>query len=377
MNRPRIVRATNDMLFAADGQRFIDLFSAHGATWLGHCHPGITGELAAQLDRLWLAGGLESDVLVEARAELERFFPASYGLAAIYSTGMEASEFALRVARVATGRTGVLGFESSMHGKSLATAYLGWDNRDGVALPGFHRLPFLQRWPEDQILGELDRILRAEPIGAVFVEPLQGSNGGRMASDGFYAEVARLCREHGALLVFDEILTGFFRTGSAFRFQELGLSPDLVLVGKAMGNGFPVSAVMTDRRHALCPPMLPGSTFAGNPLACAAVRATLRHMRELDMGSRVAAIEQAVTRNLHWLLDTSIALRGKGALWVIELPEAMDAEAVVFGIYGAGVCVGITARQIRIMPAATIEPANLERACVVVAEGLRKACRNG
>lgn len=373
MNRPRIVRAANDLLFAADGQRYIDLFSAHGATWLGHCHPGIVAEVAAQLDRVWLTGGLGSEVLEQARAQVESFFPASHGVAAFYSTGMEAAEFALRLARVTTGRTAAVGFENSMHGKSLATAYLGWNNRDGVRLPDFHRLPFVHRASEDDILSELGETLRQQPVGAVFVEPLQGSAGGRMASDRFYREVARLSREAHALLVFDEILTGFYRTGAAFRFLELGIAPDVVLIGKALGNGFPVSAVMADRRYALRSEMLPGSTFAGNPLAGAAVSATLKHLRALDVTGRVAAIAQTVMRRLGWLGDTELALRGKGALWVIELSEAIDVAAVVVAIYGAGVCVGIAGRQIRIMPAATIEPANLERACAVVAEELSAA----
>lgn len=373
MNRPRIVRAANDLLFAADGQRYIDLFSAHGATWLGHCHPGIVAEVAAQLDRVWLTGGLESEVLEQARAQVESFFPASHGVAAFYSTGMEAAEFALRLARVTTGRSAAVGFENSMHGKSLATAYLGWNNEDGMRLPDFHRLPFVHRASEDDILSELAQTLRQQPVGAVFVEPLQGSAGGRMASERFYREVARLCRGADALLVFDEILTGLYRTGAAFRFLELGIAPDVVLIGKALGNGFPVSAVVADRRHALRSQMLPGSTFSGNPLAGAAVSATLKHLRALDVTGRVAAIAQTITRRLGWLADTDIALRGKGALWVIELSEAIDVEAVVIAIYRAGVCVGISGRQIRIMPAATIEPANLERGCTVVAEELSTA----
>lgn len=377
MNRPRIVRAANDLLFAEDGSRYIDLFSAHGAAFQGHCHPGIAGEIATQLDRVWLAGGLDTDVSAEARVEVERFFPAAYTLAALYSTGMEASEFALRLARVVTGRTGALGFEHSMHGKSLATAYLGWDNRDGVRLPDFHRLPFPERAAEDDVLGALDRSLREQAVGAVFVEPLQGSSGGRMASDRFYREAARLCRERGALLVFDEILTGFYRTGSVFRFQELGLMPDVVLIGKSLGNGFPVSAVIADRRHALDSRMLPGSTFSGNPLACAAVRATLSHLRALDVESRVTAIQKTVTDRLGWLRTTEIALRGQGALWVIELPQSVDMDPLVFGIYGEGVCIGVTGQQLRIMPAATIEPAHLEHACGVVAEHLRKARGHG
>jgi acetylornithine/succinyldiaminopimelate/putrescine aminotransferase len=97
----------------------------------------------------------------------------------------------------------------------------------------------------------------------------------------------------------------------------------------------------------------------------------------LDVDNRVAAIEETVTGSLEWLRGTEMALRGKGALWVIELPESIDIESVVFGIYNAGVCVGITGRQIRIIPAATIEPANLECACAVIAEQLHKARQHG
>jgi acetylornithine/succinyldiaminopimelate/putrescine aminotransferase len=377
MDRPRIVRAANDLLYAADGRCYIDLFSAHGATWQGHSHPGISAEIAAQLNDVWVIGGLDSAVCAEAQAQIETFFPSSHAVAALYSTGMEAAEFALRFARAVTGRNGVAGFANSMHGKSLATAYLGWDNRDGMQLPAFHRLPFLQDHPEGDVLARLETLLRGHDVGAVMVEPLQGSGGGRMASAAFHATAARLCREQGALLVFDEILTGFHRTGAAFRFQSLGITPDVVLIGKALGNGFPVSAVVADRRYAVRPAMLPGSTFAGNPLACAAVRATLRHMRALDLESRVAAIEDVVTRHLGWLAQTPVALRGLGAMWVIELPAEMEMEPLVAGIYGAGVCVGFAGHQFRLLPAATIEPRHLERACTVVAEHLARVMPEG
>src|SRR6266404_5824172 len=97
MKPPYIIRAANDVLFGANGERYVDLFTAHGATFLGHSHPGIGGEIAAQLGRIWLAGGLETQVYVDARAQVEGFFPASHTLAGLYSTGMEAAEFALRV----------------------------------------------------------------------------------------------------------------------------------------------------------------------------------------------------------------------------------------------------------------------------------------
>jgi acetylornithine/succinyldiaminopimelate/putrescine aminotransferase len=370
---PSVVRANNDLLFGADGRTYVDLFSGHGATWLGHAHPEIVAEVTAQLNLVWLTGGPETPALARAQAEVELWFPASYRLAGFYSTGMEAAEFALRFARVATGRVGTIGFDRGMHGKSYATACLGWDNRDGAQITGFHRLPFVDRCNEEDILGQLEKLLERDNIGAVYCEPLHASGGGHRASDDFYRALALRCRVHGTLLIFDEIMTGFGRTGTPFRFEALGITPDVVLIGKAMGNGFPVSGVMTDRRHDLRPAMLAGSTFAGNPLACATVTSTLRRLREMEVAARVAAIGRTVENTLGWLRDTRIALRGMGAIWVIELPEDMSAERTVEPMHAAGVCIGYAGRQIRILPAATIEPANLERACAVIAENLSRA----
>lgn len=370
VNQLRIARAENDTLITDDGRRYIDMFSAHGATWLGHGNRAITARIAAQLERVLVTGALETTVSAEARTMVESFFPVSHGLAELYSTGMEAAEFAIRIARVVTQKTGVIGFESSMHGKSLATAYLGWDNRDNVQLPGFHRLPFVQRASEDEILGRLEEALASQTVSAVFVEPVQGSGGGHMASKAFYEAVFRLCRANGALLVFDEILTGFYRTGTPFFFSDLALVPDIILIGKAMGNGFPVSGVVVDRRYPIRREMLPGSTYAGNALACAAVSGTLKQIRTMDLPERVARIEERIVAGLGGLKEIGVTIRGKGALWVIELPPGVDVESTVAGIYGAGVCVGYAGRQIRILPAATVEISNLTRACSVIADEL-------
>ena len=376
-HRRRIDRARNDLLFDDQGKRYIDLFSAHGATWLGHGRPAIAQRVASQLERVWLTGSLETEVFLEARERVEGFFPATHRLAGLYSTGMEAAELALRIARVSTGRIGVVGFERSMHGKSLATAYLGWDNRDGIELPFLHRLPFVSTTKEEEILERLEGVLAKEPVSAVLVEPLQGSGGGWQASPGFYRAVRRLCSAHGSLLVFDEILTGFHRTGSPFYYDSLGLVPDIVLVGKALGNGFPVSGVLVDERYPVRREMLLGSTYAGNPLASAAVAATLAEMRRLDLPAAVARIERAIVAQLDRLAGTGIAVRGRGALWVVELPAGMDLEAAVPRIWQRGVSVGYTGQQLRILPPATIEPAHLETACAVVTEELLRAAGAG
>lgn len=370
---PRIVRAENDLLFDEVGHRAIDLFSAHGAAWFGHAHPAVAACIEAQLRNVWITGGLETPVFVEARRLIEGLVPASHGLASLYSTGMEAAEFALRLARVSTGKPGAVGFERSMHGKSLATAFLGWNNHDAVALPNFERLPFVPQCSEVELLVRLERVLARGTVGAVFVEPLQGCGGGHAASAGCYQEIARLCAVAGALLVFDELLTGLHRTGPAFYHTPLGFVPDLFLIGKGLGNGFPVSAVIAHRRLAIEPAMLPGSTFAGNPLACAAVVGALGLVPSLDLPARVAAIERAIT---DWLADVchwGVALRGRGAFWVLELPSSWDAGALVADLYRQGVAVGVAGRLLRLLPAATIAPAHLNLACSLIRDTLRRA----
>ena len=367
MKRPIIQRAVNDLLYAEDGQCYVDLFSAHGAVFLGHAEPSIARAIAQQLERIWLAGGLDTPLTSVARSAVESFFPGDFALAGLYSTGMEAAEFALRFARVITGRRGVIGYENSMHGKSMATAFLGWDNHDGLHLPDVHRLPFLQRHSEAEILQETQAVLAEGSTGAVFIEPMQGSAGALAGTPQFYREIGRLARQYDALLVVDEILTGFHRTGPAFCFMDLGLEPDVVLIGKTIGNGFPVSGVVANRRHPLRTEMLPGSTYAGNALACAAVAASLERLRALDVVSSVEQIEETIEKHLGPLRSHTCKVRGKGAMWMVELATLQQAQDAAFAIYQAGVCIGIAGRYLRLWPAATIEPANLERACGVVA----------
>ena len=369
----RIARAENDILFTEDGQRCIDMFSAHGTTWLGHGNRDITARIVEQLDKVWVTGGLETPVSIEAKVMVESFFPSSHELCGLYSTGMEAAEFAIRIARVVTKRNGVIGFEQSMHGKSLATAYLGWDNKDNLQLPDFYRIPFVQSCPEKEILRQLIAILEIRPVSAVFVEPLQGIGGAYMASNAFYQEVSRLCLQNHVLLVFDEILTGFHKTGREFFFSELGFIPDIVLIGKALGNGFPVSGVVVNKKYPVQKAMLPGSTFSGNPLASAAVLATLRQMRSMDLPEKVASIEKTILENFGSLKEIGIACRGKGALWIVELPPGLNIDEIVANVYRRGVLVSHSSCHLRILPAATIEMSNLERACSVIKEELVRA----
>lgn len=369
----RIARAENDLLFDDQNRQLIDLFSGNGTVWLGHSNRRINARLGHQLDQIWITGGLDTGIRCEAVAAIERFIPSSHKVAALYSTGMEASEFAIRMARVITGKPGVVGFEKSMHGKSLATAFLGWDNRDGIMLPQFHMLPYLSTMGEPEILERLETTLRRHPISLVFIEPLQGTGGGHSASDGFYREVFRLCKQYGSLLVFDEILTGFHRTGTAFYFSRLGFTPDLLLLGKSLGNGFPVSAVAVNRDHSVSAKMLPGSTYAGNPLAAAAVVATLEELARAAPLEKVQAIERTIADAILPLAERGLCPRGRGAMWIIEFPPGFDAQNIALKLYTRGIFASYAGRILRLLPALTIQPAHLTVACDIVRQVLGEA----
>lgn len=365
-----IVKAEKEMLFDETGKQYIDLTSGNGAVWLGHYNKNIIRAVQSQLDKVWLTGGLATPVHDELQKMILQFFPPSHSFAGLYSTGMEAAEFAIRIAKCVTKKTGLVGFAGSMHGKSMATAYLGWDNQDGIQLSNIRRLPFLPTIAEKELLFKLEEHLARGLTSAVFVEPLQGSAGCYMPSRDFNRAVIEMCRRYKVVSIYDEILTGFYRTGNLFCFSDTGLAPDIILIGKAIGNGFPVSAVVVDGRFPLEDKMLPGSTYANNPLAAAAVAATLKEIASLELDKKVANIEETIRDSLGNLSHKKIVLRGKGALWMLELPEQTDAGMLQRNLLNKGVHVRCSGRYLRILPPVIISQENLSNACKHISKEL-------
>ncbi|WP_170298991.1 aminotransferase class III-fold pyridoxal phosphate-dependent enzyme [Massilia eburnea] len=364
-----IVDAQGDVLHTADGRTLIDLFTAHGTVWLGHRHPDVRDALQRQLDKVWITGGYATPMVQEMRAAMNGFLPEGYLLASLASTGMEANEQALRIARTLTARNGAVGFAGAMHGKSFFTAALGWDNGDGLAIPQVHRVPCGRGVDEAQTLAEAGVRLRRGGIAAIFVEPVHATSFGWEGGPVFYQALSALAAQHGALLVYDEVLTGFHRTGPSFCFLQHGVRPDIIVFGKACGNGFPVAGVAVRDGIAIAPRMLLGSTFSNNALAAAAVKATLSCLRALEPEARVRAIESTVQQQLlPALAEGPIVLSGKGAMWILTFPTAEQAAACARAVLGAGVCIGFHNRQLRLLPPVTIAPANLRLACQKIAE---------
>jgi acetylornithine/succinyldiaminopimelate/putrescine aminotransferase len=188
-----------------------------------------------------------------------------------------------------------------------------------------------------------------------------GTGGGYVASADFCEQLIALCHANGTLVVMDEILTGFYRTGPLWTFIGLSELPDIVLLGKAMANAFPASAVVARRDIRCTPAMLPGSTYAGNPLTATAISTTLHALSLMDMPTLVRAISNTVQGCLSDI--PGMVLRGRGALWMIETSSALQARQLAEALYACGVFISYTGKYLRLLPSATIQPENLTRAC--------------
>lgn len=363
---PLPVRGAGSLLYDQDGRPWLDLICGYGSAFLGHSHPAVTAALQAQAAQVLSCGRFPTEHQAAVDARLAPLLPAGLRAAGLLSTGMEAAEFALRVAATQTGRHEFAGFACSMHGKSALTAALCWSNAP-LHPGGLHTLPLATGADEAHALQALDELLQTRRIAALFCEPIQGSNGAHEASAAFYRQAAALCRQHGTLLVMDEILTGLYRTGAAFHCQQLALTPDILLFAKALGNGFPISGIALAPHVELRPQALPGSTFAGNPLALAAAQATLDAMAALPMTALVDGIAQIVRSHFAGLGSAGLTLRGRGALWCVELAPQLDMARAVAAIAAAGVLVTQTGRSIRLLPAANMPAALLHEACASIA----------
>lgn len=332
-------RASGTRVWDEDGREYLDLTAGSGVHNVGHNHPAVVRAIGEQLGALahtgWQFPSPPRARLLERLAALVPFDDPAFILAV---TGSEAMEAALKVARLATGRPAVLSFLGGFHGKTggSLTVTANHRYRRGVSpLPSdILRLPF----PEDgDGTWELDAIRRLlghpdfahDDVAAVVVEPVQGSSGMVASPPGFLAALRDLAHGYGALLVVDEIFSGFGRTGRMFGYEHDGAAPDVVVLGKALGGGLPVSAVAARAGvMASVPAYKQTSTFSGHPVACAAGVAVLDVIERERLVDAAAARGDQLARGLRDVAARSGAavVTGKGMMLGFRI-EAGDDDA--------------------------------------------------
>ncbi|MGV7119883.1 4-aminobutyrate--2-oxoglutarate transaminase [Sphingopyxis sp. 550A] len=340
-------RAENAELWDADGGRYIDFAGGIAVLNVGHRHPRVIAAVRDQLDRYTHTAFQVAayEPYVELCERLNALAPFSGPAKTIlFTTGAEAVENAVKIARAATGRPGVIAFGGGFHGRTLLTMAMTGKvlpyKRSFGPLPGevFH-LPF----PIAHYGVSVEDSLRAlsllfaadiEPsrVAAIIVEPVQGEGGFHMAPPELLAALRRLCDEHGILLIADEVQTGFARTGRMFGIEHGGVEPDLMTVAKSLAGGFPLSGVIgrADIMDAAQPGGL-GGTYAGSPVACAAALAVLDVIEEEGLIERANALGDKLRATLEVFAARNDLLpighvRGPGAMVAFDLLAARGSD---------------------------------------------------
>jgi len=371
------VRGEGTWLVDAGGRRYLDFICGLAVTSLGHSHPAVADAVAAQARTLSHVSNLYGNELApEVAATIDRLVGGGEtragGQVFFCNSGAEANECALKLARrwSGPGRHVVLSTWGSFHGRTLATlTATGQPAKHGPFEPlptGFAHVPY-----DD--LGALEGALGAPDVAAVLVEPIQGEGGVVTPSSDYLAGVRALCTAHDALLMVDEIQTGLGRTGRWFAFQGRDLQPDVVTMAKALGNGMPVGACWARAEVAAAfGPGDHGSTFGGQPLALAAVRATLASMEAEDVCGRARVAGARLAKGLA-ALPGVVGVRGEGLLLAAQLVDDV-APAVAEDALARGLLVNaVRPDAIRVAPPLLVSADEIDQALGILGEALTLA----
>jgi len=314
-----------------DGNRFIDLTSGFGVASIGHRHPRVVAAIAEQAQLL--VHGL-GDVAAHPKrlalaTKLARLVPVDDACVYFAVSGSDAVEVAIKAAVLATGKPALLAFSGAYHGLTMGA--LAATAREAFRAPfAAHLHSHLTRVPFGASRGQLRSVLQSGRFGAVLVEPILGREGVVLPPVGWLQGLSGECRDAGVLLIFDEVFTGFGKTGAWFVATQEGVRPDILCCGKALGGGLPVAAAIGRRELFACWPdsgeALHTATFLAHPLACAAALVTLAVIEDEDLVSRAAQRgEQLALRLREWpgRFAAVRETRGRGLLWGVDLaPEA-------------------------------------------------------
>ena len=338
-------RARNAEIWDVEGRRYIDFAGGIAVLNTGHLHPKVQAAVARQLERFshtcLMITPYES--AVELAEQLNRLAPGPTPKKAIFvTTGAEAVENTIKIARAHTGRSGVIAFGGGFHGRTfMAMALTGKvaPYKAGFGpFPGdvFHA-PFPIAYHGVSVQDSLDAIehifkydIEPSKVAAIIVEPVMGEGGFYIAPSEFLQALRKLCDQHGIVLVIDEIQTGFARTGKMFAIEHAGVEPDLMTMAKSLAGGFPLAAVVGKANIMDAPgPGGLGGTYAGSPIACAAALAVLEVIAEEQLCERSVQIGRLLVEALRGAAKTLPAIgevRGLGAMVAIELVKNGDAH---------------------------------------------------
>ncbi|HTV48950.1 MAG TPA: aspartate aminotransferase family protein [Phycisphaerae bacterium] len=355
------VRGQGALLWDAEGKQYIDFFAGFGGTILGHCHPALTAAVTRQAQTLWQTG---NQFYTEPQIRLaENLVNKSFdGRVFFCHSGAEAMEAAIKLARISGGpeRTNVISTHKGFHGRTMgALSATAGPAQNGFApfLPGFLHVPFNDLKAMDAAIDERTT--------AVILEPIQGEGGINIPAPDYLAGVRALCDRYGAALILDEVWTGVGRTGKYFGHQHFAVQPDIMTLGKALGGGLPVGAIVANpQRAAFFKPGTHGCTLGGNPICTAAAAAVFDVIEREELTVMAAQNGEMIINSLRSFAAPGNKIkevRGMGMFIGVEMTAA-DATPVVLRALQNGLVINVTQKNVlRICPSLVITPQQIQQ----------------
>jgi acetylornithine/N-succinyldiaminopimelate aminotransferase len=366
-------RGSGTELWDSNGKRYLDFLAGIAVTSLGHSHPAVAAAICAQAEQLLhVSNFFANPVATEAAIKVNGLLKDATGHDGqlfFTNSGAESNECALKLARKhgGRGRHTVVSALGSFHGRTLASlAATGQPEKHEPFFPmpeGFKHVAW----------GDLDAMRAAVDgsVAAVLIEAVQGEGGVNPATTEYLQGIRQLCDETGALMMVDEIQTGFARTGKWFGFEHAGVSPDVVTLAKAMGNGMPVGACWARADvAAVFQPGDHGSTYSGTAIATAAVNATIDEMIRIDAPAMATATGAKLTARL-LEIDGVDGVRGHGLMLGVALADGLDARVAYSDLLDAGLIVNaVNPSTIRLIPPLNISAAEVDEAVAMIGAAL-------
>jgi 4-aminobutyrate aminotransferase/(S)-3-amino-2-methylpropionate transaminase len=397
-----IERASGAILQDVDGNRLLDLGSGIAVTTIGHAVPAIVDAVSNQVADFTHTCFMVTpyEEYIEVCEELAAITPGDHAkTSALFNSGAEAVENAVKIARLVTGRGAIVVVDHAYHGRTnltmaLTAKNMPYKDRFGPFAPEVYRVPTSYPYRDGlsgaeaaaRAIAAIESSVGAHNVAAILIEPIQGEGGFIVPADGFLPALAAWTKANGALFIADEIQTGFCRTGEWFAVDHEGVIPDIVTTAKGLAGGMPLAGVTgrAEIMNAVHEGGL-GGTYGGNPVAAAAALATIKTLRNEKLHLRAREIEALVVPILHAVqaeCATVGDVRGRGAMLVVEFvepgtktPNAALTKAVIDYCTKRGVVViscGTYGNCIRLLPSLTITDEQLRDGLGVLVEGIRK-----
>jgi 4-aminobutyrate aminotransferase len=380
-------RAEGCLIDDVDGNRFLDFNAGIAVVAAGHAHPEVNAAIHAQVDRTlhYCSSDFYLPVYADVCERIARSAPMADAKVFLANSGTEAVEAALKLARHHTGRPNAIAFFGAFHGRTLGSLSLTASKARqragfGIVTPGSFHAPYWDPYNHEAETGAdyIRRVLFTKvtdpaDVAAIFVEPIQGEGGYIVPPAEWLRDLRTLCDEHGIMLVMDEVQTGVGRTGTMWACEESGVVPDIMTIGKGLASGLPLAGIVTKPEVMDWEPGGHGSTFGGNPVACAAADVTLRLVED-GLAANAAEVGAHIKAGLEALaVDQPLIgqVRGRGLMIGIDLPDHDTAEALERACFERGLLILTCGeRSVRMMPPLVVTKQQGDIAVAIVADAL-------